>query len=56
MKDGKAVPALAAGGHLDPNKTGVHLGPYNDKGHLGICRDWWLMQMAPPPIPYWLRA
>jgi Cu-Zn family superoxide dismutase len=25
----------AAGGHLDPQKTGKHLGPYNDKGHLG---------------------
>jgi Cu-Zn family superoxide dismutase len=25
----------AAGGHLDPEKTGKHLGPYNDKGHLG---------------------
>lgn len=24
----------AAGGHLDPQKTGKHLGPY-DKGHLG---------------------
>lgn len=26
---------MAAGGHLDPNKTGHHLGPYNDNGHLG---------------------
>jgi len=26
---------MAAGGHLDPEKTGKHLGPYNDKGHLG---------------------
>ncbi|CAI0696273.1 Superoxide dismutase [Cu-Zn] precursor [Serratia entomophila] len=34
MKDGKAVAALAAGGHLDPQKTGKHLGPYGD-GHLG---------------------
>ncbi|MDU3934106.1 MAG: superoxide dismutase [Cu-Zn] SodC, partial [Serratia liquefaciens] len=34
MKDGKAVAALAAGGHLDPQKTGKHLGPYAD-GHLG---------------------
>lgn len=25
----------AAGGHLDPKKTGKHLGPYNDNGHLG---------------------
>ena len=33
-KDGKAVAALAAGGHFDPQKTGKHLGPYAD-GHLG---------------------
>lgn len=26
---------MAAGGHLDPEHTGKHLGPYNDKGHLG---------------------
>jgi len=32
--DGKMVPALAAGGHFDPVKTGKHLGPYGD-GHLG---------------------
>ena len=34
MKDGKHVPALAAGGHYDPNKTGKHLGPEGG-GHLG---------------------
>lgn len=33
--DGKVVPAGAAGGHFDPQKTGKHLGPYEDKGHLG---------------------
>ena len=33
--DGKIVPAGAAGGHFDPEKTGKHLGPYDDKGHLG---------------------
>ncbi len=33
-KDGKMVPALGAGGHYDPGKTGKHLGPYGD-GHLG---------------------
>lgn len=26
---------MAAGGHFDPKKTGKHLGPYNNKGHLG---------------------
>jgi Cu-Zn family superoxide dismutase len=26
---------MAAGGHLDPEKTNKHLGPYNDAGHLG---------------------
>jgi Cu-Zn family superoxide dismutase len=34
MKDGKAVPALAAGGHYDPAGTGKHEGPYGN-GHLG---------------------
>ena len=34
MKDGKQVAALAAGGHLDPLKTGKHEGPYGE-GHLG---------------------
>ncbi|WP_034947788.1 superoxide dismutase family protein [Erwinia oleae] len=33
-KDGKTVPAGAAGGHLDPQKTGKHLGPWQ-QGHLG---------------------
>lgn len=26
---------MAAGGHLDPDHSGKHLGPYNAKGHLG---------------------
>jgi len=34
IKDGKAVPALAAGGHYDPANTGKHEGPYGN-GHLG---------------------
>ena len=34
MKEGKAVPALAAGGHYDPAVTGKHEGPYGN-GHLG---------------------
>jgi superoxide dismutase, Cu-Zn family len=33
-KDGKKVPALAAGGHFDPQKTGQHGFPWGD-GHLG---------------------
>jgi Cu-Zn family superoxide dismutase len=33
-KDGKMVAALAAGGHLDPAKTGKHDTPWGD-GHLG---------------------
>lgn len=32
--DGKVVAAGAAGGHLDPRKTGKHLGPWQD-GHPG---------------------
>jgi Cu-Zn family superoxide dismutase len=34
MKDGKPSAAEAAGGHFDPAKTGMHLGPYGN-GHLG---------------------
>ena len=26
---------MAAGGHLDPDHTNKHLGPYTDQGHLG---------------------
>lgn len=26
---------MAAGGHLDPQRTNKHLGPYNAQGHLG---------------------
>ena len=33
-KEGKPVPAGAAGGHLDPAKTGHHGEPWGD-GHLG---------------------
>jgi Cu-Zn family superoxide dismutase len=33
-KDGKPVPAGAAGGHLDPDNTGMHMGPMGG-GHLG---------------------
>jgi superoxide dismutase, Cu-Zn family len=33
-KDGKAVPALAAGGHYDPAKSAKHGFPWGD-GHLG---------------------
>jgi Cu-Zn family superoxide dismutase len=32
--DGKVTPAGAAGGHLDPDKTGMHMGPMG-MGHLG---------------------
>jgi superoxide dismutase, Cu-Zn family len=34
QKDGKTVPAGAAGGHLDPAKTGKHGLPWGE-GHLG---------------------
>lgn len=33
-KDGRPVPAGAAGGHLDPAGTGMHMGPMG-AGHLG---------------------
>lgn len=34
MKEGKPSAAEAAGGHLDPHKTGKHAGPEGE-GHLG---------------------
>jgi Cu-Zn family superoxide dismutase len=34
MKDGKMAAAMAAGGHLDPHKTGRHGTPWGT-GHLG---------------------
>lgn len=34
IKEGKASAAEAAGGHLDPHKSGKHAGPDGD-GHLG---------------------
>jgi Cu-Zn family superoxide dismutase len=34
MKDGKATPAGAAGGHMDPAMSGKHEGP-SGMGHLG---------------------
>ena len=34
-EQGKVTPAGAAGGHMDPEETGKHLGPYNKEGHLG---------------------
>jgi Cu-Zn family superoxide dismutase len=33
-KDGKMVAGLGAGGHFDPNSTGMHQGPQG-QGHLG---------------------
>lgn len=43
MKDGAPVPAGAAGAHLDPAKTGMHMGPMGE-GHLG---DLPLIEVAP---------
>ena len=34
-RDGAPVPALAAGGHLDPQATKRHGEPWGDDGHLG---------------------
>ena len=44
-KDGKKVPALAAGAHLDPQKTGKHGFPWGD-GHLGDLKGRSLMAHA----------
>ncbi|WP_328188972.1 superoxide dismutase [Cu-Zn] SodC [Marinobacter sp. OP 3.4] len=35
MKDGKQTPAASAGGHVDPEDTNAHRGPYDPDGHLG---------------------
>ena len=34
MSEGKMTPAAAAAGHLDPQKTGKHMGP-SGTGHMG---------------------
>ena len=34
-KDGATVAGLSAGGHYDPEGTGVHKGPEGEGGHLG---------------------
>jgi len=39
--DGKMVPALAAGGHFDPTRSGQHEGPYGS-GHLGDLPVLWV--------------
>ncbi|ESH43722.1 Cu/Zn superoxide dismutase [Salmonella enterica subsp. enterica serovar Choleraesuis str. 0006] len=56
MKDGKEVPALMAGGHLDPEKPGNILAHIMTKGIWGICLDWLSMQMVQPRIRYWHHA
>jgi Cu-Zn family superoxide dismutase len=40
-KEGKKVPALAAGGHLDPAAAKAHDGPYAN-GHLGDLPALWV--------------
>jgi superoxide dismutase, Cu-Zn family len=40
-QNGKMIPALAAGGHFDPAKSGKHEGPYAD-GHLGDLPALWV--------------
>ncbi|WP_156292186.1 superoxide dismutase family protein [Serratia oryzae] len=50
IKDGKAVAALAAGGHFDPQKTGKHLGPYAD-GHLGDLPAIYVMNDGMSNVP-----
>lgn len=47
-KDGKMVPALAAGGHWDPDNAKAHLGPgkAGHKGDLPLC-----LPMTRAPLP-----
>lgn len=35
MVDGKLVAGMQAGGHYDPEMSGMHLGPYDATGHFG---------------------
>ncbi|MDX1656087.1 MAG: superoxide dismutase [Cu-Zn] SodC [Candidatus Competibacteraceae bacterium] len=35
IKDGEMTAGVAAGGHYDPEDSGVHMGPYQTDGHLG---------------------
>lgn len=50
-KDGKMVAGLAAGGHFDPQKTGVHKGPYDDSGHLGDLPVLYVVENSTATIP-----
>jgi len=50
MKDGKAVPALAAGGHYDPANTGKHEGPFGN-GHLGDLPALYVSADGKAPLP-----
>jgi Cu-Zn family superoxide dismutase len=50
-KDGKKMPALAAGGHYDPAGSKHHNAP-RVTVTLGICLHCPLMQMA-MPVQYW---
>ena len=50
MKDGKHVPALAAGGHYDPLKTGKHEGPYG-KGTWETCPPFMQVRTARQHFP-----
>jgi len=42
---------MAAGGHFDPGSTGVHHGPYSDKGHLGDLPVLWVDQEGRATVP-----
>jgi len=54
-KDGKMVPALAAGGHLDPAKTNKHGEPWGD-GHLGDLAPLYVDQDGNSTQPCWRHA
>jgi Cu-Zn family superoxide dismutase len=42
---------MSAGGHVDPKKTDKHLGPYNDKGHLGDLPAIYVIEDGTVSIP-----
>lgn len=49
-RDGELVPGLGAGGHFDPEGTGVHEGPYGN-GHLGDLPPLYVSESGEATLP-----
>jgi len=54
-QDGKMVPALAAGGHYDPNGSKHHGLPWGD-GHLGDLPALYVDDQVTPTMRFWHRV